>query len=75
LKHCSACCLLHAAFLFGLLFNPEDGGDMLLQNASWIAPEYTTLHSRKDIFSNVLICCLFNDTAVEGKGRGLFTHF
>jgi hypothetical protein len=26
----SACCLPHANFLFGLLFDPEDGGDVLL---------------------------------------------
>jgi hypothetical protein len=23
----SSCCLLHDSFLFGLLFNPEEGGD------------------------------------------------
>jgi hypothetical protein len=27
---CSACCLPHVDFLFGLLFNPEDGGDIYL---------------------------------------------
>jgi hypothetical protein len=27
----SACYLLHAGFLVGLFFNPEDGGDMFLQ--------------------------------------------
>jgi hypothetical protein len=31
-KPSSAYNLLHAGFLLGLLFNPEDGGDMLLQN-------------------------------------------
>jgi hypothetical protein len=29
-----ACCLLRAGFLLGLLFNPEDGSDMFLQNIS-----------------------------------------
>jgi hypothetical protein len=29
----SACYLLHAGFMFGLFFDPEDGGDMFLQNA------------------------------------------
>jgi hypothetical protein len=28
--HFSACYLLHAGFLLGLFFNPEDGGDMFL---------------------------------------------
>jgi hypothetical protein len=26
--------LFHTGFLFGLFFNPEDGGDMFLQNVS-----------------------------------------
>jgi hypothetical protein len=30
----SACYLLHDGFLLGLFFNPEDGGDMFLQNVS-----------------------------------------
>jgi hypothetical protein len=32
LKLSYACCLFHAGFLLGLLFNPEDVGDMFLQN-------------------------------------------
>jgi hypothetical protein len=28
----SACYLLHAAFLHGLFFNPEDGGDKFFRN-------------------------------------------
>jgi hypothetical protein len=27
----TACCFLHADILCGLLFNPEDGGDIVLQ--------------------------------------------
>jgi hypothetical protein len=27
-----ACCPLHTGFLFGLLFNPEDGGDISVRN-------------------------------------------
>jgi hypothetical protein len=26
----AVCCLLHAYFLFGLLFDPEDGDDMYI---------------------------------------------
>jgi hypothetical protein len=33
IKFClNACSLLPAAFLLGLLFNPEDGGDVFLKN-------------------------------------------
>jgi hypothetical protein len=31
-KQSSACCLLHAYFLLGLSFDPEDGGDLFLRN-------------------------------------------
>jgi hypothetical protein len=31
-------CLLHAGFLLGLLSNPEDGGNMFLQNFSSLSP-------------------------------------
>jgi hypothetical protein len=30
LSRVAACCLHHAGFWLGLLFNPEDGDDMLL---------------------------------------------
>jgi hypothetical protein len=33
-KFYSAWCLLHAGFLLGLLFYPEDKGDMFLQNVT-----------------------------------------
>jgi hypothetical protein len=45
-------CLLSAGFLLGLIFNPEDGGDMLLQyvccfqQATWhYIVEDKTLHN------------------------------
>jgi hypothetical protein len=31
-----ACYLLHAGFLFGLFFNPEDGGEMFLSLKYWL---------------------------------------
>jgi hypothetical protein len=34
MKQHSACYQLYAGFLLGLFFDPEDGGDMFLQNAS-----------------------------------------
>jgi hypothetical protein len=48
----SACYLLHAGFLFGLLFDSEDGGDMSLRNVVWLQqttqrylPEDRTVHN------------------------------
>jgi hypothetical protein len=29
---CITCCLLHAGFLLGFCYSPEDGGSMFLQN-------------------------------------------
>jgi hypothetical protein len=44
--------LLHADFLLGLNFKPEDGGDILLQNISLLSADYTVLHTRKHNSSN-----------------------
>ena len=35
-----------AGFLLGLVFNPEDGGDMCLQNVCWLLTDYTALYPR-----------------------------
>jgi hypothetical protein len=43
---CSACHLLHAGFLNGIVFDPEDGGNMFLRNVSWLWTDYTTLYAR-----------------------------
>jgi hypothetical protein len=33
----SAGSLLHAGFMLALIFEPEDGSDMLLQNVGWLS--------------------------------------
>jgi hypothetical protein len=35
------CCLLDAGFVFGLLFYPEDRGNMFLQKTGRLSPDYT----------------------------------
>jgi hypothetical protein len=35
--------LLHAGFLLGLHFYPEDGGDIYLWNIGLLSPNYTVL--------------------------------
>jgi hypothetical protein len=42
-----AFCLLHAGFLLGLFFNPEDGSDMFLRNVSRLSANYTSLYYRR----------------------------
>jgi hypothetical protein len=39
-KKSSACCLLLAGYMLGLVFNPEDGGTVFLQNISKLLPHY-----------------------------------
>jgi hypothetical protein len=38
--------LLHAGFLLEFFFDPEDGGDMFLQNVGWLSID-TTLYPRR----------------------------
>jgi hypothetical protein len=47
-----ACCLLHAGFLLGLLFYPEDGGDMFLRNVGRLSANYTALYPRRTLQDN-----------------------
>jgi hypothetical protein len=42
----TAYCLLHASFLLGILFNPEDGGDMFLRNVGWFSTDYIAIYPR-----------------------------
>jgi hypothetical protein len=39
-------CLLHADFLPGLVFNPEDGGVMFIPNVDSLSTDYTALYPR-----------------------------
>jgi hypothetical protein len=36
--------MLHAGFLLGLLFDLEDGGNMIFRNVDRLSPEHTALH-------------------------------
>jgi hypothetical protein len=36
----------HAGFLLGLFFNPEDGGNIFLQNVGGLSTDYTALYTR-----------------------------
>jgi hypothetical protein len=38
----------HAGFLFALLFDPEDGGDMFLRNVVELSTEYTALYHKRE---------------------------
>jgi hypothetical protein len=37
-------------FLFGLLFGPEDGADMFLQNVN-LSPDYMALQTREEMLT------------------------
>jgi hypothetical protein len=47
LKDIFACYLLHAGFLLGLFFDPEDGGRMFLQNIYQLSMHYKTFYPRR----------------------------
>jgi hypothetical protein len=48
-------CLLNAGFVLGLLFSPEDGGDIFLWNISWLSPGYTAVYTRRQ--TSCSHCC------------------
>jgi hypothetical protein len=33
--------------LLGLLFDPDDGGDMFLRNVGWLSEDYKALYHRR----------------------------
>jgi hypothetical protein len=50
------CCLLHVGFLVGLLFNRENGSEILLWNVGWLSTAYVTLyasHRRENLNSSL----------------------
>jgi hypothetical protein len=54
--------LLHSGFLFGLQFNPEDGGCTFLWNVAWLLLDYTALYVGRKISSKALflVCELYS---------------
>jgi hypothetical protein len=44
--------LLPAGFFLGLLFYPEDGSDMLLQNVSWLSSDYMAVDPKTEFLKN-----------------------
>jgi hypothetical protein len=47
--HSSSSCysMLRAGFLLGLLFSPDNGGDLFLRNVGWLSTDYMALHPRR----------------------------
>jgi hypothetical protein len=44
----------HAGFLPDVFFIPDDGGDVLLRNISWLSTDYTAFISQKiELFKHV----------------------
>jgi hypothetical protein len=37
--------------LFGLFFDPEDGGNMLVRDVEWLSTDHTALHPRRKGFA------------------------
>jgi hypothetical protein len=51
------CYPLHAAFLLGLSFHPEDRGDKFLRNVRWYSSDYSALYPRRQLFG-IVLCSL-----------------
>jgi uncharacterized BrkB/YihY/UPF0761 family membrane protein len=49
-----ACYLLYAGFLLGIFFDPEDGGDIFLQNVDCFSTDCSALYRRISSMRNVI---------------------
>jgi hypothetical protein len=48
-KQSSACCVVHGGIFRGVLFNPEDGDDVFLQNSGSLSLGYMALYRGRQI--------------------------
>jgi hypothetical protein len=55
--HCSVCCLLHACFLFGLLFVPEDKCGTFIRNVDGFLTGLHGITSLKRVV--VIFLCVY----------------
>jgi hypothetical protein len=53
-----ACYLPLSAFLLGLFFNSEDGGEMFIRNVHWFWKDYTSLYRARQNFWSFILSLL-----------------
>jgi hypothetical protein len=71
-----ACCLLHHGFSLGLLFNAEDGGDMLFRNFGRFSTGYTALRPTRQNSSYTLCTYLLvENSKMRLVLKRLIVHF
>jgi hypothetical protein len=46
------CYQLHTGLFLGLLFDPQDGGHMMLRNVGCLSTDYTALYPRRQLFKD-----------------------
>jgi hypothetical protein len=67
----SACYLLYSGFLLGFFFDPEDGGDIFLQNVGGLSTGYTALcPGGQNSFGEDLIKVMYSSSASNFCLRG-----